>query len=125
MNRKTAAWTSALLIILQMVTGPVAHPMPGPPVTQDREPATYTGTAHSQDECLDGATAPDHSSTGSQHDQPAKHSGCQCTCPCGHTPALAMPTLSVARPALPEVVAVEPRGPAFTPPLYDFLRPPN
>lgn len=108
LNRKTAAWCSSLLIIVQMVVGPVAHPMaPSDGIRSD---------------CL---AAPDHVSTGTQHEQPARHSDCSCACPCGHTPALAMPNLAVMRPSLPEALAGEPKGPAFAPPLYELLRPPN
>lgn len=124
-NRKTAAWCSSLLIIVQMVVGPVAHPLPNPAATDDCGRVASAGTAPSDGDCEDCRAAPDHVPTGSQHEQPAKHSDCSCACPCGHTPALAMPSLAVMRPALPEALAGEPKGPTFTPPLYDFLRPPN
>jgi hypothetical protein len=124
-NRKTAAWCSSLLIIVQMVVGPLAHPMSDPAATDDCGPATYAGRAQSNGDCGDCPAASDHAAAGSQHDQPPKHSDCRCSCPCGHTPALAMPSLAVMQPALPEALAGEPKGPTFTPPLYDFLRPPN
>ncbi len=124
-NRKAAASCSALLIIVQMVVGPVAHPMSNSTATDDCARATDAGMAHSDGDCVDCPAAPDHAPAGAQHEQPAKHSDCGCACPCGHTPALAMPSLAVMRPALPEALAGEPKGPTFTPPLYDFLRPPN
>ena len=124
-NRKTAAWCSALLVVVQMVVGPVAHPMPGATAMDDCGQVTHADTPQSDGDCQDRHAAPDHAPAGSQHDQPAKHSSCRCACPCGHTPALAMPSLEVMQPALPEALAGEPKGPTFTPPLYEFLRPPN
>jgi hypothetical protein len=124
-NRKTAAWCSSLLIIVQMAVGPVAHPMSNSAATDDCGRATHAGTAQSDGHCEDRLASPDRGPAGSQHEQPAKHSDCKCACPCGHTPALAMPSLAVIRPALPEALAGEPKGPTFAPPLYDFLRPPN
>lgn len=124
-NRKTAALCSSLLIIVQMVVGPVAHPMSSGTATDDCEPATFPGSARTDGHCEDCLAAPDNSAAGAQHERPAKHSDCRCSCPCGHTPALAMPGLAVMRPALPEALSGEPKGPAFSPPLYDFLRPPN
>lgn len=124
-NRKTAAWCSALLVIVQTVVGPVAHPMSNAAATDDCGQVTLSDTAHSGDDCGDCRTAPGHAPTDSQHEQPSKHSGCKCACPCGHTPALSLPGLAVIQPTLPEALAGEPKGPTFTPPLYDFLRPPN
>lgn len=123
--RKTAAWCSALLVIAQMVVGPVAHPMSIATETDLCGQVTSADAAHADGDCGDCGAAPDHAPAGSEHEQPAKHFGCKCACPCGHTPALAMPNLVVMRPALPEALAGEPKGPTFTPPLYDFLRPPN
>jgi hypothetical protein len=124
-NRKTAAWCSALLVIVQMVVGPVAHPMSNSAATGDCGRAAYASTAHSDGDCAGCPAAPDDAPAGSQHAQPAQHSDCKCACPCGHTPALAMPSLTIMRPALPEALEGEPKGPTFSPPLYDFLRPPN
>lgn len=124
-NRKTAAWCSALLVVAQMVVGPVAHPMSNSAATDDCGQVTHSGTAHSEGDCGDCRPAPGHAPTDSQHEQPAKHSGCKCACPCGHTPALSQPSFPVIQPVLPEALTGEPKGPTFTPPLYDFLRPPN
>lgn len=124
-KRKTAAWCSALLAVVQLVVGPVAHPASTAAATDDCGQHTYAGAAHTGDDCTGCPAAIDHAAGDSQHGQPARHSACKCSCPCGHTPALAMPSLAVMPPALPEALASEPKGPAFTPPLYDFLRPPN
>jgi hypothetical protein len=120
MNRKAAAWCCALLIIVQMVVGPVAHPMPAGLAMDECEAA-----AHAGDDCADRPSDTRHDADDPGHNHPLQPSGCSCACPCGHTPALAMPVMPVSRPALPEALASEPKGPAFAPPLFDFLRPPN
>jgi hypothetical protein len=124
-NRKTAAWCTALLVIVQTVVGPVAHPMTIATATDHCRQVSRADTAHSDGDCDDCHAVPDDARAGPQHQQPTRHSDCRCACPCGHTPALAMPNLDVMRPALPEALAGEPKGPAFTPPLHDFFRPPN
>lgn len=125
MNRKAAAWCSALLIIVQMVVGPVAHPMPAAAAMDDCDSTVPAGAPSTGDDCGNCPSAPHHEPGDSGHDQPAQLSDCNCACPCGHTPALAMPVLPMTRPPLPEALASEPKGPAFSPPLFDFLRPPN
>jgi len=91
-NRKTAAWCSGLLVIVQMVTGPVAHPMSGFIGGADCEHAAALGTPQIGGDCADCPPAPDQSPAGSPQD----HSGTS-----------------------------EPKGPTFSPPLFDVLRPPN
>lgn len=124
-NRRTAAWCSGLLVIVQMVTGPVAHPMPGPMQAADCQHAVAPGTPHGDADCGDCPSAADHFPAGSKPDQPTTRTHCACACPCGHTPLLASPTVPVLKPALPADVRSEPKGPTFSPPLFDFLRPPN
>jgi hypothetical protein len=91
-NPKTAAWCSGLLVIVQMVTGPVAHPMSGFIGGADCEHAAALGTPQIGGDCADCPPAPDQSPAGSPQD----HSGTS-----------------------------EPKGPTFSPPLFDVLRPPN
>lgn len=123
---KTAAACSALLVVAQLVVGPVAHPMSIATATEPCDDVAAPAVAsHADRDCGDWRAAPDHDPAGSQHEHSAKHPGCSCACPCGHTPALAMPNLVVIQTALPEALAGEPKGPAFTPPLYELLRPPN
>lgn len=124
-NRKTAAWCTALLVVVQTVVGPAAHPMTIATATDDCRQVSWADAAHSDGDCDDCRAVPDDARADPQHQQPTRHSDCRCACPCGHTPALAMPNRDVMRPALPEALAGEPKGPAFTPPLYDLFRPPN
>lgn len=124
-NRKTAAWCSGLLIILQMVIGPVAHPMPGSVEDADCDHASQHGALQLDGDCGQCPSAPAESPAGSQHDHPTPHAFCKCACPCGHTPALATPAIAILKPSLPAEVPGEPKGPAFSPPLFDLLRPPN
>jgi hypothetical protein len=124
-NRKTAAWCSGFLIIVQMLMGPIAHPMSGFAGAADCEHATVPGTPQVDGDCGDCPPAPGQSPGGSQQDHSGTHGHYQCVCPCGHTPALASVAFAVRKPAPPADVASEPKGPTFSPPLFDFLRPPN
>jgi hypothetical protein len=94
-NRKTAAWCTALLVIVQTVVGPVAHPMTIATATDHCRQVSRADTAHSDGDCDDCHAVPDDARAGPQHQQPTRHSDCRCACPCGHTPALAMPNLDV------------------------------
>ena len=120
-NRNTAAWCSGLLIIVQMVMGPVAHPMSGFAAAADCERAA----PQMQGDCGDCPPAAHESPGDSRQNHSGTHSHYQCACPCGHTPALATVTFAVPKPVPPADVASEPKGPTFPPPLFDFLRPPN
>jgi hypothetical protein len=120
-NRKTAAWCSGLLIIVQMVMGPVAHPMSAFAGAADCEHAT----PQMHDDCGDCPPAARESPGDSEQDHSSTQGHCKCACPCGHTPALATVTFAVPKPVPPADVASEPKGPTFSPPLFDFLRPPN
>ena len=124
-NRKTAAWCSGLLIIVQMVMGPVAHPMSGFAGATDCVHATVPGTPIADDACGDCQPTQDESSGGSHQDDSSTHCHYKCACPCGHTPALSTVTFAVPKPVPAADVESEPKGPAFSPPLFDFLRPPN
>jgi hypothetical protein len=124
-NRKTAAWCSGLLIIVQMVMGPIAHPMSGFAGAADCVHATVPGTPMANDDCGDCPPTQDESPGGSQQDHSSTHGHHKCACPCGHTPALSTVTFAVPKPVPPADVASEPKGPTFSPPLFDFLRPPN
>jgi hypothetical protein len=124
-NRKTAAWCSGLLVIVQMVMGPVAHPMSGFAGAADCDHAAAHAAPQMQGDCGDCPTAAHDSPGDSRQDHSSTHGHYKCTCPCGHTPALATVAFAVPKPDLPADVASEPKGPTFSPPLFDFLRPPN
>jgi hypothetical protein len=124
-NRKTAAWCSGLLIIVQMVMGPIAHPMSGYNGAADCEHAAVPVTPQVGGDCADCPPATDQAPGDSRQDHTGPHEHYRCACPCGHTPALATVALAVLKPAPPADVAGEPKGPTFSPPQFDFLRPPN
>lgn len=124
-NRKTAAWCSGLLIIVQMVMGPVAHPMSGFAGVADCEHAAAPVAPQLHGDCADCPPVPGQPAGGTQQDHSGSHGHYRCTCPCGHTPALATLVIVVRKPTPPADVASEPKGPTFAPPLFDFLRPPN
>ena len=124
-NRKTAAWCSGLLIIVQMVMGPVAHPMSGFAGAADCEDAAAPVAHQLHGDCGDCAPAAHESPGDSRQDPSSTHCHYRCACPCGHTPALVTVTFAIPKPVPPADVASEPKGPTFSPPLFDFLRPPN
>ena len=124
-KRKTAAWCSSLLIVVQMVMGPVAHPMSGFAGAADCVHAVVATAPHVDSDCGECPPAPDQPASGSQQDHSGTHGHYRCACPCGHTPALATVTFAVPKPVPPADIASEPKGPTFSPPLFDFLRPPN
>jgi hypothetical protein len=124
-NRNTAAWCSGLLIIVQMVTGPIAHPMSGLTEAADCAHAAIADVPQVDSDCGECPPTPHQPTGGSQQDHAGTHGHYRCVCPCGHTPALATATFAVPKPAPPADVASEPKGPTFSPPLFDFLRPPN
>ena len=124
-NRKNAAWCSGLLIIVQMVMGPVAHPMSGFAGAADCEHAAAPVAPPMHGDWGDCPPAAHESPGDSRHDHSSTQGHYTCACPCGHTPALATVTFAVPKPVPPADVASEPKGPTFSPPLFDFLRPPN
>ena len=124
-NRKTAAWCSGLLIIVQMVMGPVAHPMSGFAGAADCEHAAAPVAPQVHGDCGDCPPATHESPGDSRQDHSSTQGHYTCACPCGHTPALATVTFAVPKPVPPADVASELKGPTFSPPLFDFLRPPN
>jgi hypothetical protein len=124
-NLKTAAWCSVLLIIVQMVMSPVAHPMSGFAGAADCEHAAAPVAQQMNGDCGDCPPAARESPGDSRQDHSTTQGHYACACPCGHTPALATATFAVPKPVPPVDVASEPMGPTFSAPLFDVLRPPN
>jgi hypothetical protein len=125
-NRPTTAWLSAFLIILQMVMGPVAHPISPGTGSGDCGHGTPHASPQDHGDDPDCRGTHDHAPSAARHDgarDGAEHA--RCPCPCSHTPALAMPTIVAPQPAPPEGVDGVLKGPAFSPPLFELLRPPN
>jgi len=123
MNRRTAAWLASVLIVLQMVLGPVAHPMTGAVGAVHCTHAAGSAACGGGD-CGNCPSGSDHA-PGPHHGHDGATSHARCSCPCAHTPALSIASFTLARPDVPVALACEPKGPAFSPPLFDFLRPPN
>jgi hypothetical protein len=124
-NLKFAAWCSALLVIAQLTTGPVAHALSDAMSCIGCTHVAAAGSPPVEDACADCPEAADQSPAGSHHD----HRGGSCHCHCAqtgtHTPAAATLNLVALLPAEPEALSGEPKGPAFSAPQYEFLRPPN
>ena len=124
-NRRTSAWCSGLLIIVQMMTAPVAHPLSGGAAIADSGQAAASLASQGRG---DGGHCPPaaHESSGDGRQDHTRANGHdKCACPCGHTPALATATFAALKPVPPADAAGELKGPTFTPPRSDILRPPN
>ena len=113
-----------LLVVLQLATGPLAHALPGTMPDCDGFAATALDATAGDDcgACPPGAQGCEEAD-GSHHRDATGHA--TCVCPCGHTPSLALPVPIVAGPAGSDLAALPTVGPAFPPPLFDLLRPPN
>lgn len=124
-KRKVSAWLAGLAIIVQMVVGPVAHPMPEGLGPDGCDHATEAVTRWAGDNHEDAPAGANHCPDGSQHGHAGRLAHAGCVCPCAHTPALAMAGMLAEAPALPTEVLTDLKGPAYAAPLFDFLRPPN
>jgi hypothetical protein len=121
-NRRAIAGLSALLIIFQMVVVPFASAMSQGAPGDDCAHAGAVHPWHPDDGCNTGR-ASDHAGS-TQHDT---RSGLQCHCvhSVAQTP-IAGDLLGFAAPKPEsEPIAVRLLGPAFSAPLFDFLRPPD
>lgn len=124
-GRRASSLLGSLLVLAQLLTGPFAHA--APPTEEDCGPngqtshATTSGMMDCGD-CPDGQAPPSSDSSNGDH-HCRIHAAC--SCPCAHTPALGAFRPVIASPTPPECVSRVLAVPAFDPPLFDFLRPPN
>jgi hypothetical protein len=113
-GRSPSSLLASLLVFAQLLTGPLAHAAP----LADEDCGSIGQTSHAaasvQTGCGDCPDGNDHCRT---------HTAC--TCPCAHTPALGSFRPVIVSPTPPEDVSRVLLIPAFDPPLFDFLRPPN
>jgi hypothetical protein len=113
-GRSPSSLLASLLVFAQLLTGPLLHAAP----LADEDCGPIGQTSHTAAGGLaDSGDCPD----GNQHCR--THAAC--TCPCAHTPALGSFRPVIASPTPPEGVSRVLAVPAFDPPLFDFLRPPN
>jgi hypothetical protein len=124
-KRRVAAWCSALLVIVQLTTGPIAHALSE---SLGCIGCTHATAGHSptvDDGCADCPETSDGGPTGSGHHHGKGSCHCHCSQTGTHTPAMTPTNVVTVLPAGPESPGGEPTGPAFAAPLFDLLRPPN
>jgi hypothetical protein len=124
-GRPTSSLFATLLIVFQLLVGPLAHASSttggGYDPTGQTTHTTSKGMVDCGD-CPDGqAPASSNSSSGDHHC--SNHAAC--TCSCAHTPALGAIRLFVASPTPPNSAVGNLAAATFDSPLFDFLRPPN
>jgi hypothetical protein len=124
-GRPTSSLLAALLILLQLLAGPLAYAAS----TADSDCEHTNQTTHTTTsgmmgcgDCPDGRAPP--SSDSSDGDSHCRNH-VACTCSCAHTPALVAIQLFVASPTPPDGAISDSAAPTFDSPLFDFLRPPN
>jgi len=124
-GRSPSSLLASLLVFAQLLTGPFAHAAP----LADEDCGPIGQTSHAAAGGLtDCGDCPDEQSAPSSGLPDGDHhcrTHAACTCPCAHTPALGSFRPVIARPTPPEGVSRVLAVPAFDPPLFDFLRPPN
>jgi len=122
-NPKVVACVCALLIIFQMAAGPVSLAFAGSAADTGCDHAGTVHAWHEDEDCGDHSQARDDSES-SQH-----HSGSMGQCHCVHSVSQTLVVSSLmivaALPAETEAFASVLRGPAYSAPLFEFLRPPN
>ncbi len=110
MNRRVVAWLSALVIIFQMVVLPLGSALAHGSSHVGCDHAGAVHTWHPEDGC--------HHSAGSAH-------ACHCVHVVPQTPAVGDLVIVAAVAPSAQADAGRLAGPAYSAPLYDFLRPPN
>lgn len=124
MQRRTSAWLACLLILGQMMIGPLAHSMSGATMAGHCTHAAGM-TDCAGDDCGMCPGTHGHAPPATQHGHSGALAHARCSCPCATTPALATTHFVATRPWVPVTLPGELQGPAFSPPIFDFLRPPN
>lgn len=121
-NRRVVAGLSALLIIFQMVAVPFVSAMSQDTPGHDCANAGAVHPWHPDDGCKDGR-APGHAGA-TQHHARSGHQ-CHCVHAVAYTPIIGAPLWFAAMQPESERIAARLAGPAFSAPLFDFLRPPD
>jgi len=124
-GRSPSSLLASLLVFAQLLTGPLSHAAP----LADEDCGSIGQMSHAAASVQTGCgDCPDEqSSPGSGFPDGDHHcrTHAVCSCPCAHTPALGSFRPVIASPTPPEDVSRVLLIPAFDPPLFDFLRPPN
>jgi hypothetical protein len=125
LGRSPSSLLASLLVFAQLLTSAVSHAAPLAaddcgPIGQTSH--TVVGVLTDCGDCPDEQSAPNTGLPGGDH-HCRTHAAC--ACPCAHTPALDTFRPAIASPTPPEGVSRVLVVPAFDPPLFDFLRPPN
>jgi len=124
-GRSPSSLLASLLVFAQLLAGPLSHA--APLGDEDCDPMGQTshaavGVLTGCGDCPDEQSAPNSGLPGSDH-HCRTHAACNCRC--AHMPALGSFRPVIASPTPSEGVSRVLVVPAFDPPLFDFLRPPN
>ena len=125
MKRNLVAGVLALLVIIQMLAVPLAWAAASHLECLGCDDSGTASTSHPDHDCSDHHPAPDGASDGSRQHHPGTAGHCNCGHASAHGQAVAMPVTVVLLPVQPEALSGEPKGPAFSAPLFEFLRPPK
>jgi len=126
-GRRASPFLASILLLAQLVAGPLTHAEPIMPIGGDCGPVA--AASHTATDAMAGcADCPDERSSARSGSHPDGHhcrAHAACSCPCAHTPALAATRMLVLKPSAPDAVDGVLTAGTFDPPLFDFLRPPN
>lgn len=124
-GRSPSPLFASLLVFVQLLTGPFAHA--APLANDDCGPIGQTShaAAGGLTDCGDCPGEYSVPNAGLPDGDHHCRTHAACTCPCAHTPALGSFRPVIASPSPPEDISCILAAPAFDPPLFDFLRPPN
>lgn len=122
-GRRASSFIASALVVVHLLVGAFAE---AAPMTGDVDCAAGPSAGAVLHTAALGL-AP--ASVGSHHGSSGAgnhgHAHVVCRCGCSHTPALSVSRPFLVKPApTPGVIGTLP-APAFDPPLFDFLRPPN
>ena len=124
-RRPASSLFAVLLVLFQLLLSPLSHGVAA--AHEDCAPAgqaTHVSGGGTSDcgNCPDEQVPSVPASASGEH---SCHSHVACNCPCSHTPALSVARVFFTGPTPPDAVVTVLPAPAFDPPIFDFLRPPN
>lgn len=114
---------AALLVIVQMVMGPFAYAIAGGLLADECAHAGTVHPWHADDGC--GEPSAGSGGGGSTHSRPHVTHQCHCVHAVSLVPIVGNPYFVVSIAAATEAVSGRLRGPAYSAPLFELLRPPN
>ena len=122
MNRRLVGRIAALLVICQMVMGPFAYAFVGGPVAGGCAHAGTVHPWHADDGCGEPRNAGGGAST---HHHPHATHQCHCVHAVSLVPIVGSPYCVVSVATTADAITGRLRGPAYSAPLFELLRPPN